>query len=192
LPSTRIPLYPKSGVGGVVVGIVLLGLVSILYHHAKTGVPPVPSTAEEISAVVELLREVNLPPGARIYELGCGWGSLALELARAFPDAAIVGFEVSWLPFIVARLRALRHPRVAILRRDFLDESLAHADAVTAYLMIEPMNRLAPHLDRNLREGTPVVALCFGFRDRTPVSARRLKKLGNEAMLYRWTTSVTS
>jgi tRNA A58 N-methylase Trm61 len=171
---------------GAILAVVLIAFLSILYHHAKTGVPPVPATTEEIARVIALLRTAGLPPHAKIYELGCGWGSLVLGLARAFPEATIVGYELSPLPYLIAKLRARGRCRILIERRDYLEASLEDADAVTAYLMIKPMEKLALHLDRSLREGTPVVALCFCFRDRKPITRERLRKLGNEAALYRW------
>src|SRR5688572_7699583 len=106
------------------IAIVLAGLLSILVYVAKTGVGPVPSTQREITAAIELLRDAGIDPQAKIYELGCGWASLALGLSRAFPEASIVGFELSPLPYLVAKLRTLGHRRIVIKRRDFRRESL--------------------------------------------------------------------
>jgi trans-aconitate methyltransferase len=174
-----------SFAGAAIVIVVFLLVLSILFHHLRTGVPPVPASAAESEAVIALLREADIAAGARIYELGCGWGSLALALARAFPEATIVGIEISPLPCAVAKLRARRHPRVTIRWGDYRKHALRDAAAVTAYLMIKPMSDLATLLDRELAEGTPVVSLCFGFRDRTPAATQRLR-LAGEATLYRW------
>ncbi len=170
----------------VVLAVVAAAALSILWYHAKTGVPPVPSTSGEIETIVALLAEAGLPHQARIYELGCGWGSLALGLARAFPEATIVGYEISPLPSWIAKLRTRNDARIRIVRGDYRRAALADADAVTAYLMIAPMKGLATLLDQQLRRGTPVVTLCFGFRDRTAAASRPLGGLAGEAQLYRW------
>ncbi len=169
----------------VIPGILTLLLVfavagSLLATYVAAGAPPVPCRASEAADVVELLRRAGLGERPTIFELGCGWGGLAGAIAEAFPASRVVGVELSPIPALVARLRLRGRANVEIVRDDFHRISLARADAVTAYLMIEPMVRLAATLDRELRPGTPVVALAFWFRDR-----RRHETLGNAAT-YRW------
>jgi len=166
--------------------VVTAAVASILFYYLRTGAPPVPARPTEIADVIALLREAALPDGARVYELGCGWGSLAVGLARAFPGLSIVGIELSPLPYLVSRLRALRHPNLGVRLADFLRSPLNDADAATCYLMIGPMPRLATWLDQQLRPGTPVVTLTFWFRERTPVATRGGPGLRGDAALYRW------
>lgn len=175
-----------------ILALALLGLVaavsaSILGFHAYTGVVPLSSKRAEIADVVSLLRQAGLPAHARIFELGCGWGALAVALARAFPQASIIAFEVSPVPWAFARLRARKLPNLRVVRADFFHQDLSGADAVTCYLMQRPMTRLAAVLDRALRPGTPVVALTFWFRGRSP-AVRRCSTGGlrGAAALYRW------
>jgi hypothetical protein len=46
-----------------------------------------PSNSAEAADVVALLKQVSLAEQAPAYELGCGWRSLVIALARAFPGA---------------------------------------------------------------------------------------------------------
>lgn len=158
--------------------LVLAG--SVLWFTLRTQVPPVPSSRQEIADVVALLQAAQLPEAPVIYELGCGFGDLALALARAFPQAKVVGLEVSPVPAWIARLRSLRMPGLTIYRKDYTQTSLNDADVVTAYLMIGAAARLAPVLDQQLRPDTKVVASMFWFRDRQPAQTRR------QAALYLW------
>lgn len=61
-----------------------------LYPDAKT-------TLEEAEALAleETVRHADIADGMRILELGCGWGSLSLYLARSFPAARIVSVSNS-------------------------------------------------------------------------------------------------
>jgi hypothetical protein len=77
-------------------------------------------------------------------------------------------------------------PNVFLQRRNFYGCDLRDADAVTCYLMMKPMPRLADFLDRMLRPGTPVVSLTFWFRDRQVALAKNGPGLRGEAALYRW------
>ncbi len=160
----------------------LLVAIITLAYAARLGVPPVPARRIEVDAALSLLEAESLPAGARIVELGAGWGGLAVRLARALPQAQVVGYELSPLPYAVARLRARRLGNCEIQRTDFFRASVEHADAVTAFLMMHPMERLKPKLDQELAPGTPVVAIGFQFRGRTPVVTR----CSGDVALYRW------
>src|SRR3984957_3679280 len=129
--------------------VLALGL-SLLIFQGITGVPPMPSTSREAADVISLLKQAGLPEQAIVYELGCGWGSLVIALARAFPNARIRGIELSPLPYWVARFRTRKLPNVSVQRGNFFKFDLRDAQAVTSYLMIKPMPKLAAFLDRTL------------------------------------------
>jgi precorrin-6B methylase 2 len=167
-------------------GVALFFFFALILPFVWLGVPPMPALFKERARVVQLLSTAEIPSGGRIYELGSGWGDLALALARAFPQAQIIAMEISPIPFFVSWLRALPLKNLEVQWGNCLKRDLRDADAVTAYLMIGPMPRLAAHLDRHLKEGTPVVALAFSFRDRASESESGVGGLTGKAWLYRW------
>jgi hypothetical protein len=173
-------------VSAVPLALAALLVLSLLLFHAVSGVPPVSASRTEAAAVVDLLVQAGLPERAAIYDLGSGWGALVVALAHAFPQARIVGIEMSPLPYWVARLRTRRLANVDLRRGNFYDHDVSDAQALTCYLMMKPMPRLAGFLDGMLREGTPVVALTFWFRGRQPSSVRKGNGLRGAAALYRW------
>jgi 2-polyprenyl-3-methyl-5-hydroxy-6-metoxy-1,4-benzoquinol methylase len=170
----------------IAVALVVLLCLSLLVFQAITGVPPMSANAAEAADVVAWLRQAGLREDAVIYDLGSGWGALVVALARAFPRAQIRGIEMSPLPYWVARLRVRHRPNVSIRWGNFYTQDLGDADAVTCYLMIKPMPKLATFLDRALQKGTPVVALTFWFRDRAPNAVREGLGLRGAAALYYW------
>jgi hypothetical protein len=108
----------------VLIVVVAVGL-SLLIVQLVTGVPPQSSSGREAADVIALLKEAGLPEQAVVYDLGSGWGSLVIELARAFPEAQIRGVEMSPFPYWVARFRTrnlsnmARNPReLQTTRRD--------------------------------------------------------------------------
>lgn len=166
--------------------IILILSGSVLIFHWVTGVPPVPTKATESADVVALLKQTALVEQPIVYELGCGWGSLVVALAKAFPHAQIRGIELSPLPYWVARFRTRNMPNVFLKRADFHDCDIRDAHAVTCYLMIKPMPKLAAFLDRMLQPGTPVVSVMFWFRDRQVAAVRQEKGLQGNVALYFW------
>lgn len=171
----------------VVIGTVLLAAISLIVVQLRTGVPAMPSSRAERNAATILLARAGLARNARVYELGCGWGGFAVALAKALPDQRIIGVELSPLPYLVSRLRALWVPNLSVRWGNFLALDLSAADAVACYLMIAPMPTLAAKLDRELRPGTLVCTVMFWFRDRTPVLTTQLP--GTAVALYEWRQS---
>jgi hypothetical protein len=162
------------------------GCLSILIFQGITGVPPLSSNAVEAADVVALLKQAGLAEQAVVYELGSGWGSLLIALARAFPKAQIRGIEMSPVPYWISRIRTRNMPNVLLRRGNFYDCDLTDAQAVTCYLMIKPMPKLAAFLDRMLAPGTPVVSLSFWFRDREIAASRESSGLLGATALYFW------
>jgi lambda repressor-like predicted transcriptional regulator len=166
--------------------IVLAFCLSIPIYQGIAGVPPQSSNSAEAADVVALLKQAGLAERAVVYELGSGWGSLAIALARAFPQAQIRGIEMSPVPYWVSRIRTRRLPNVLLRRGNFYDCDLTDAQAVTCYLMIKPMPKLAAFLDRTLIPGTPVVSVSFWFRDRAVASFRESAGPLGATALYYW------
>ena len=166
--------------------ILLACCLSILIFQGITGVPPLSSNSVEAADVVALLKQAGLAQEAVVYELGSGWGSLVIALARAFPSARIRGIEMSPLPYWVSRIRTRNMPNVFLQRGNFYDADLKDAQAVTCYLMIKPMPKLASFLDRVLKTGTPVVSVSFWFRDRAVAATRESSGPLGATALYYW------
>ena len=166
--------------------IVLVIGLSLLAFQVMTDVPPMSASSAEAADIIALLKQANLSEQAIVYELGCGWGMLVVALARAFPDAQIRGIEMSPFPYWIGRLRTRNMPNVFLQRGNFYNYDLRDADAVTCYLMIKKMSKLANFLDEMLKPGTPVVSLTFWFRDREVVAVKNGPGLRGEAALYYW------
>jgi tRNA A58 N-methylase Trm61 len=165
---------------------VLVLNASILAFHWLTGVPPLPARIGEAVDTVALLKYAELPKQAIIYDLGCGWGSLVIALANAFPDATIKGIELSPLPYWIARFRTRHMTNVSLQRGNFYKSDLKDASAVTCYLMIRVMPKVADFLDHMLAPGTPVVAVSFWFREREIEASRKGKGVRGDVALYFW------
>ena len=180
------PISAHAALSIIALLLVAAAGASILVFQGLTGVPPMASNAAEAADIVALLRRAGLPKGAVIYELGSGWGSLVVALAHAFSDAQIRGIEISPIPYWISRLRTRGLANVTVVRGDFYARDLSDAQAVTCYLMIKPMPRLAGLLDRTLEPGTPVVSLSFWFRDREVAASLKSAGLLSATALYYW------
>jgi cyclopropane-fatty-acyl-phospholipid synthase len=116
--------------------------------------PGVTSLAEAERAMLDVtIARADLADGQRILELGCGWGSLTLEMARRFPAASILAVSNSrrQREFILARA-ATEHLRNVTIETVDMNRFAAPGavDRVVSVEMFEHM-RNWPELLRRIR-----------------------------------------
>ncbi|MBT6136211.1 MAG: class I SAM-dependent methyltransferase [Rhodospirillaceae bacterium] len=165
LPNPIDPATPLGLADLATLVVVMLAVANLLYYTVKTGVPPMPTRPVVRDAMFRLIPE-DLAPN-RIYDLGCGWGTLIFPLAKKFPDAKVIGIEVSPLPYLFCQIRRLAQPRsnLEIRYGDFNQKDLSDADLVVCYLMVRPMNPLSDKLGRDLKDDTIVISNSFALRE---------------------------
>jgi hypothetical protein len=142
--------------------VTLFGAGSIILSTLRYGISPMPTDHKAKKALLELC---HAPSKGMIYELGAGWGTLAIPLAKKFPNCTVHAFEASFVPWLCCYLRSCfsRTPNLQVHRSDFFSESLEKADLVVLYLYPGAMTRLAGKLDVELKEGGIVVSNTFAL-----------------------------
>jgi len=142
----------------------LLALMSILYSTLRTGVPPMPSSRRSRQALLDCLSDtVPDEPTINLVDLGSGWGSLVIAMARRFPQHRVEGYELSWLPWMVSRLlkALLRLDNLTLHRGDFLNSDMSHARVLVCYLNPTQMVRLSERF--NIPAGWAGTLFSVGF-----------------------------
>ena len=125
----------------LILALVISGIFLSLLYSLITGISPVSST---FGSRKKIIKSVSRDQQGFIYELGAGWGALAFPLARRCPEATVVAYELSPVPWIFMKTRALIFgPRnLRIVRRNFLQDDLAKAALVVCYLYPGAMTKL--------------------------------------------------
>lgn len=148
----------------------LLALVAVLAaigliagYTLRFGNPPTPTSPKVRRAILSTLPPLN---EGNVYELGAGWGNLALALAAQDPDRPVIAVEASPLPWLVARIWSAvsRKRNISVLRRNFMEIGLSDAALIVCYLEGRTMATLAPKLAQELANGAFVVAHTFEIR----------------------------
>ncbi|MBM3819875.1 MAG: class I SAM-dependent methyltransferase [Acidimicrobiia bacterium] len=150
----------------------------LLYTCAYFEHPDV-SLEEAQRAKMDLVcRKVRLRPGDTVVEAGCGWGALALHMARAY-GARVKAFNVSREQIAYARARAAREGLAGQV--EFIDDDYRNAqgecDVFVSVGMLEHVglahyDSLSAVLRRVVRRATGRGLLHFIGRDfRRPLNA---------------------
>jgi len=141
---------------------------SCLYPNAST------TLAEaETHALTETVRHAQIEDGMDILELGCGWGSLSLHLARTFPAARItsVSNSASQREYILAQAKAGGLDNLNVITADMNEfQSSALHDRIVSVEMFEHMSNWRDLLSRAkgwLKPDGKLFLHVFTHRDRS-------------------------
>jgi cyclopropane-fatty-acyl-phospholipid synthase len=131
---------------------------TMTYSSARFASPGDSLETAQLHKVHALLDRLHLKPGQRLLEIGCGWGTLALEAARR--GAYVVGLTLSkeqkaWAEDKIAA--AGLTSRVEIRLQDYRDTA-EQFDAVASVEMVEAVGRrwwgaYLEAIARNLKAG---------------------------------------
>lgn len=106
---------------------------SIIFSTVKVGISPMPSSRKAYQAILGLADVTGTGP---IYDLGSGWGNLVIRLAKKYPNRQVVGYELSFFPWLVTNLfkRVFGLSNLTLHRQDFLKADLSNASVIICYL----------------------------------------------------------
>ena len=166
-----------------VLALVLLAIALTLAYTIVTGISPVPTTPRVRETMLAMIPPERLPAIERgqLFDLGSGWGGLAFALTKRFPEAQVVGCELSPLPWLFSKLVQLlrRPPKPSLYRRDFMKVPLQEAALVVCYLYPGGMAKLQPKLEAELPAGALVISNTFALPDWQPADMARAGDLYN-------------
>ncbi len=145
--------------------------ISIIWHTVRIGISPMPTSGKVKFALAQMLPPADaFAKDSFIFDLGSGWGTLLLLLAKRYPHCHIVGIELSPVPYLVSRFRLMFAgvSNVSLMHRNFFDVSLGRASMVVAYLFPICMPELSTKLEKELPKNTPIITHTFSLPNWTP------------------------
>lgn len=167
----------------IVIGFLLTCFIS-LYYEKKANVPPVPIMPHVKKQAIKLLhdhiRDHDIPQPKYIIDLGSGWGGPMLSLSKGFPQAQIIGYELSPIAYAISWLRLLRRRNTSLFFTDFFDDknhpiNWEKMDVIFCYLSPHHMEKLAPIFDEKCQPGTIIISCAFPIKNRTPITTKTVK-----------------
>ena len=135
---------------------------------AQTLAPYCPTPFSAVSAMLDL---ADLSPGDCMYDLGSGDGRIVVMAAQKFKaDGTGVEFDESLHKQSMAKIAKLGLAKTArIIHGDIFKQDYSSADLITVYLLPTSNDKVAPMLEKQLKNGTRIVAHDFEFSAWKPV-----------------------
>ena len=166
--------------------IVILAVLSIVWSTLKTGISPMMSSSK---ACETMLDELELEKEGAIIDLGSGWGTLVIPLAKKYPNKQVIGYELSWLPWLVSVIlkSILRLENLTIYRKDFINAKLNTASNLVCYLFPGAMIALQEKLEKEVLNEVTIVSNTFALPSYKPTKITKLNDFYRSPIyVYHW------
>lgn len=156
--------------------LVLTGLATIVLYTYLYGISPTPSSPAARSLILKAIPKQST---GKIYELGSGWGTLALPVARRCRQNQVIAYEISPLPYLLSKLllRLLPLPNLHIYRKNFMHQHLGDASVIICYLYPKAMEKLKEKFNQELIPGTLIISNSFAVPGWKPSQVLEIKDM---------------
>jgi hypothetical protein len=147
-------------------GLTFIALIFVF--TLRTGISPMPTSKKVRNTMLQNLpSDINGP----VVELGSGWGTLAVPLARKYSKSFITGYEISPVPWLSSYIRKMSSnlPNLTFYMRDYMKEDLSDAALIIVYINADGIEKLRPKLELELKPGALVQSNFFQIRGWVPV-----------------------
>lgn len=153
------------------IAIVALGgyfLAKLIFDLLLRGFTPFISSRPWV--VEMLLDEIEIKKEAPvIYALSCGRSGFFHALEKEYPNASLVGYEVDYFPFLVAKLQNfIRRTKIKVRYSKLHRVEFKNADFVYNHLYPDKMLGLGKQIKFEAKPGTQVVSTGFNIKDLEP------------------------
>ncbi len=136
--------------------IFIIILFIFLGTFAYAGILAAPWFPTWTRDIQRFLKLAEIKPGQKFYDLGCGDGKLVFAAAGA--GARAVGFEISLLPYLIAKTRSFFVENTEVRFKNFWKQNLSDADVIYIFLTPKVNPKAKLKFEQELKPGTRVVA----------------------------------
>ena len=148
--------------------LLIIGFIFLVFALVTglSGAPWVPARRRDIAP---LLTELQLKPGAIVFELGCGDGRLVKALAQR--GYSVTGYEINPLLWLVAKIRCRGDKNARVLFVDLWKADLSRVDAVVAFLVPRTMPKLGDKAKNEMKRGSILASYVFEIENQKAYKA---------------------
>ena len=172
---------------GALAALIVLELYTVIFHGGVPNLTTAPAVRKEIISLLKRDKESRQSTRYKIVDLGSGSGKLTREIARAMPDATVVGIDLSPQSVFLSRLKQRRSglKNLSYLRMSLFDYDLSDVDAVIIFQLPALLNKVGPKLRRETTSGTLIMSNKFPLKGWGPQQVMQIKTLYlNQGTLY--------
>ncbi len=147
--------------------VVALSAITYVYYTVTTKTALMfPTQQAAIDVMINLIKTENSEhphKSIKIYDLGSGAGGLVRKLAKAFPQATVVGVEIAWPAWLYSciRQKISRLGNVHFILSDFMKVNVADGDVTILYLSDAHIGPMSKKLAKEGKQGSLIISNTF-------------------------------
>lgn len=158
----------------IIVAFILIFITgTIVYSTVRLGISPMPSSNKAYLAMIKLADETGTGP---LVDLGSGWGNFVIRIAKRHPQRQIVGYELSFLPWLTSTLikKVLGLKNLTLHRQNFYQADLSKASVLVCYLFPSAMDKISKKLRLEKTNISFLISNNFALPSWTPYKTMRI------------------
>lgn len=157
------------------------------------GIPNIKTSKAIRNRIIEELKteiKNSNKPDFTIIDLGSGNGTFTRHIAKAIPNANVIGIEINkiayWLSCLIAKFQKINN--LTYSNADLYKTNIGQADAIVMFLLGTFMKDIREKLERDLKAGTFVFSNKFKINgDWEPLKTIDVKTLApNQKTFYKY------
>lgn len=151
-------------------------LLIVMVDSIRLGITPTPSSPCSRKKILEL---IDPETEGKIYELGSGWGGLALKIAKKCPKSQVFAYDNALIPWLFSKgvEKFYPLPNLIFSRENFIKVSLNEAQVIICYLYPAIMVQLKKKFIEELKPGTLIISHTFAIPNWSPTDVYSLNDL---------------
>lgn len=129
----------------------------------KSMAPWVPTRSKDIQRLIDIL---DLKPGQKFFEIGCGDGRVSRAVAAAFPESHITGLELAYPVWMIAKIKWYfsNTPNCKIQLWNAFKQDFSHFDILYVYGMPDKMwAKIVPKFLSEAQAGAKLYSYVFSI-----------------------------
>jgi SAM-dependent methyltransferase len=126
-------------------------LDSIILSH------DLPTSKNAIYKIKDIILKFS-PQASNFYDLGCGRGTVVLNIKKHLPNLKVYGIDKNPLRIFIAKLKAIfLRRKINFIKKNIFDIDLSNAQIIYTYLYYDLMPILEEKIKKEAKSGTLII-----------------------------------
>lgn len=166
-------------------------ILKIFFEIFSEKTPFIPTPKKTL---LKILKEIEIEPNKKFYDLGCGDGRVIFLFYKKQPRAFYYGIEKKFFPYLLAKIKLFFlkikdkkiSQKINFLFKDIFKTDLSSIDYLYLYLTPNLLEKIEPKLLKELKKGTKIISCDFPLKNFSLIKEINLnnKKLGKRVFIY--------